>query len=111
MTSGRRGGNMMTQALTVPPSSIAMVALSGLHERQETTRRTLRCSLERSGAASHNNAAARNVAVLHVLLWRCSAISHGVASCDAVALQLVWLRHYGAARGCSATCGCNVMAL
>ncbi|CAK9238518.1 unnamed protein product [Sphagnum troendelagicum] len=68
-----------------------MAALSGLRERQKTTRRTSRCSLERSGATSHNNDAARSIAVLHVLLRRCSAASRGAASYDVAALQAATL--------------------
>ncbi|CAM6051439.1 unnamed protein product [Sphagnum compactum] len=55
-TVGRRTPIRLTQAEMAPLSSVAMAVLSGLRERQETTRRTSRCYLERSGA-SHNTAA------------------------------------------------------
>ncbi|CAK9863038.1 unnamed protein product [Sphagnum jensenii] len=46
------------------PNFVAMAALSGLRERQETMRRTSRWSLERVGTESHNDAATRYSKVL-----------------------------------------------
>jgi hypothetical protein len=88
-----------------------MAALSGLRERQKTTRRTSRCSLERSGATSHNNDAARSIAVLHVLLRRCSVASRGAARVAAVLQRCKpWcckLRRCGVA-SCNAVQRCGV---
>jgi len=75
-----------------------MAALSGLRERQETTRRTSRCSLERFGTVSHNNAATHNVAVLHVLLQRCKLRGYGTVSRVATTLRrCAWLQRCGGA--------------
>lgn len=65
------------------PSFVAMAALSGLREREETTRPTLRYSLERSGFATQNNSATCNVAMLR----SCSSCCCGAATRSAAVLQ------------------------
>jgi hypothetical protein len=53
---------MLRMMLQSTSSFVAMAALSGLHERQKTMRRTSCWSLERADAASHNDTATRSIA-------------------------------------------------
>ncbi len=75
-----------------------MAALSGLRERQETTRPTSRCSLERSGFATQNNSATCSVAMLR----SCSSCCCGAVTGGAAVLQAATLRRCNYQQHCNA---------